>query len=122
LEEEQTPNELEEDLSVSTPDELSKPKLKKKPKKASLVINVYSWATPLVGLIMLIAGLLLGYIGRPLLEREPEATPIAAVPTQATVGNSASSEELMTFLTSQARHFKGNPDAPVTLIEFSDFQ
>lgn len=30
--------------------------------------------------------------------------------------------DVMEFLLSDARHFDGNPDAPVTMIEFSDFK
>lgn len=44
--------------------------------------------------------------------------PESIAPSQAGSGN----EELMAYLVSRTRHFKGNPDAPVTLIEFGDFQ
>lgn len=69
---------------------------------------------------MLIIGLLSGYYGRPLVSgsEEQAVVPQSIAPSQADVGN----EELMTYLVSQTRHFKGNPDAPVTLIEFGDFQ
>jgi len=99
----------------------------------ALVINVQSWATPIVGLLMLVIGLLGGYFGRPLLAGT--ATPAGSValttpaPAATSPANEASSTasaadraSLMEFLVSQTRHFKGNPDAPVTLIEFSDFQ
>jgi hypothetical protein len=34
----------------------------------------------------------------------------------------ANLQELMAYLLPQVRHFKGDPAAPVTIIEFSDFQ
>jgi protein-disulfide isomerase len=69
---------------------------------------------------MLLIGLLAGYYGRPLIGKpDQQATvPQSIAPSQAGAGN----EELMTYLVSQTRHFTGNPDAPVTLIEFGDFQ
>jgi protein-disulfide isomerase len=41
-----------------------------------------------------------------------EETPTSASPTP----------DVMAFLLSDARHFEGSPDAPVTMIEFSDFK
>ena len=101
--------------------------------RPAVVINVQSWATPIVGLLMLVVGLLGGYFGRPLLS-EPAApagsaaltspAPVATAPANET-GSTASAADrasLMEFLVSQTRHFRGDPEAPVTLIEFSDFQ
>jgi protein-disulfide isomerase len=89
-------------------------------KQPAITINIQSWATPVVGVVMLMIGLLAGYYGRPLIGgiKEQAAVPQSIAPSQAGAGN----EELMAYLVSQTRHFTGNPDAPVTLIEFGDFQ
>lgn len=55
---------------------------------------------------------------------EPPAEEPAAEAESGTEGESdgeMSTEEAMAMLEGQARHFKGDPDAPVTIIEFSDF-
>lgn len=103
--------------------------------KPSLVINVQSWATPIVGLVMLVVGLLAGYFGRPLIAQQLQgeisiaATPTSASPTSASTPQTgaatqqpASLKEVMDILIPQVKHFKGDPNAPVTFIEFSDFQ
>jgi len=96
---------------------------KKRPSKA-LVINVYSWATPVVGVLMLVIGLLAGYFGRPLVK--PEAPQVAASidtqPAAADPADDARRKELMTYLVGKLRHFQGDENAPVTMIEFGDFQ
>lgn len=94
--------------------------------RPAFTINFYSWATPVVGLVMLLIGLAGGYFGRPYLTGEAKTeqptaqatAPAVVAPEQAP----QSAEEMMDFLISQMRHFKGNPDAKITLIEFSDFQ
>lgn len=92
-------------------------------KRPAPTLNIRSWTTPIVGIGMLILGLLGGYYGRPLLgdigkQAAVPQTNAPARPQNAGAGN----EELMAYLVSQARHFTGDPDAPVTLIEFGDFQ
>lgn len=95
-----------------------------RPKKSpSITINIQSWATPIIGVIMLIVGLFSGYYGgqsRRVSEQtgdEPQVN-APAPPENIAAGNA----EMMDLLVSQARHFKGDPYAPVTLVEFGDFQ
>ena len=85
-----------------------------------------AWLTPVLAAAMLVAGLFLGYFGRPivqpLLEGTTEPTERAQLP--AVNPNPASGEPtptLMEFLITNTQHFKGDPDAPVTMIEFSDY-
>ncbi len=69
-------------------------------------------------------GLLGGYFGRPLLLPQPSPG-VASSPAEAAASSQdqpANPDELMAFVVGQTRHFKGDPNAPVTLIEFSDFQ
>ena len=79
--------------------------------------------TALVGLVMLVAGALLGYVGRG--EFGPEAQAAKATEqAQAVlaVTQAAANANLMEYLSQNTRHFKGDPSAAVTIIEFSDFQ
>jgi protein-disulfide isomerase len=79
--------------------------------------------TILVGMAMLLAGVLLGYFGRGQFGPEAQAANSTAT-AQAGVSatQAAANAEVMKFLTEKTRHFKGDPNAPVTIIEFSDFQ
>ncbi len=98
--------------------------------KPPLVINIYSWATPIVGVVLLIVGLLGGYFLRPLVTPAGEQTSAGAETGQMSVQTEAprptidpeTRRQLMEYLVPQVRHFKGRADAPVTIIEFSDFQ
>lgn len=101
-------------------EEINEPEEIQLQRSPAITINIQSWATPLVGVVMLIVGLLGGYYGRPVVSgtKEPVTVSQSIAPTQAGDGN----EELMAYLVSQTRHFRGDPDAPVTLIEFGDFQ
>lgn len=106
---------------------MNNPQEKNPSQEPALVINIRSWVTPIAALVMLVIGLLGGYLGRPLLAslaNTPtpvvKATPVSAAPS----GNESapSAEEMMQNLVAQTRHFRGEANAPVTIIEFGDFQ
>ena len=100
---------------------------------AAFTLVIQSWATPMIGIVMLIIGLFGGYYLRPVLTSTP--TPVAAVeevstsdtgiaPTAVPISDAeraAQQAELMTAVVERTRHFRGDPDAPITIIEFSDF-
>lgn len=76
---------------------------------------------------MLVVGLLLGYFGRPLIS--PTAGTASSAADSAAAASPtpdatavADRRALSEALVSRTRHFKGDPLAPVTLIEFADFQ
>jgi protein-disulfide isomerase len=83
-------------------------------------------ATLFVGVLMLCIGMLAGYFGRPLVTPQPlEAAPVAsteAPPASNSPSGQPSAATLMDAVVAQTRHFKGSPDAPVTIVEFGDFQ
>jgi hypothetical protein len=108
--------------------------------KSALTVIIQSWWTPALAVIMLVVGLLAGYFGRPLIQKDTAAEEVAAattpvattapgvqitVPTATinpTLASITSQEQLMTYLVSNTTHFKGDPTAKVTIIEFSDYQ
>jgi protein-disulfide isomerase len=115
----------EETMEAEPPADLPEP-AKDEPRPA-LVINIHSWATPILGIVMLVVGLAAGYFGRPYLPSLKPAGTQAASQEQTSGQVSqeqspASTPTLMEYLVGQTRHFQGDQNAPVTLIEFSDFQ
>ena len=91
------------------------------------------WTNSLAMLIVgLVIGVLIGYGVRPLatprsLLGSPAASAQDADPPPASldptpVNPAAILPGSLEELTARVRHFKGNPDAPVTVIEFGDFQ
>jgi hypothetical protein len=85
-------------------------------------------ATLLAGLLV---GILVGYAGRPLVAPRPLSPTTVTAPSGAnppTTSNAnppasnQSSAALMDSMVAQTRHFEGDPNAPVTIIEFGDFQ
>jgi len=94
-------------------------------RKPALVVNVYSWATPVAAVVMLVVGLLLGYFGRPLLPAKASANSNAqATPVSqpGPAGPATPTTDIMAYLVGQTNHFRGNESAAVTFIEFSDYQ
>lgn len=99
----------------------------------ALTVVIQTWATPIVGIIMLVIGLLGGYYGRQILtpiiaveavkgvESTNNNDPLLAIPTPEE-DLIARQQEFMALVVENTRHFRGEPDAPVTIIEFSDFQ
>ncbi len=111
--------------------------------KPALTVVIQSWWTPAFSVIMLVIGLVAGYFCRPLLTGGASKTPVAAVATTVPVANEPnaageslvptaevdptlaainSQEQLMAYLISHTTHFQGDPNAKVTIIEFSDYQ
>lgn len=109
---------LEESLETEDDDELDE-ELDNSPQRA--------WLTPVLAVVMLVVGLFLGYTGRPivqpLLAGKAAATQEAELPSvNPTLAPGQPTPTLMEFLVSNTQHFKGDADAPITMIEFSDYQ
>lgn len=96
--------------------------------RAAIVIGpliIASAATPIIALVMMLLGIAVGYTGRPFVAARfatptPTAAPAAAA--RDTASEAQSRAALMQSLVAQTRHFKGNADAPVTILVFADFQ
>ncbi len=92
------------------------------------------YTTWIIAIAMLAVGLVAGYIGRGTFGPEASAaratmtagaaaTQTMAVAELAAVETRAvANAEVMQVIISKTRHFKGQVDAPITLIEFSDFK
>jgi hypothetical protein len=80
-------------------------------------VRVGPLATLIAGLAL---GLLIGYVGRPLVEPIPMVRPIALATGVA--GPATATPVDMATVIAQTRHFTGDVNAPVTIIEFGDFQ
>ena len=108
----------------------------KKDTAPMMTIHIHSWTVPIVALVALLIGLAGGYFFRYTTENggknqeAPAAVvataepidPQAALPETPPADMEARRQALMDALIAQTKHFKGSPDAPVTILEFSDFQ
>ncbi len=111
-----------------------------KGEKPALTVIIQSWWTPALVVVALVVGLLAGYFGHPLLAKDSQPTqpvvvvntPVPSDPTgqlssptatvNPTIAAIDSTEKLMAYLVQNTTHFKGDPNATVTIIEFSDYQ
>lgn len=96
-----------------------------KDERPALTIVIQSWATPIAALVMLIFGLVGGFFLRPVVL--PERVMVTEIvnpvqPTSAAVATNPNSGEIMLVVMQQTKHFIGNENAPVTIVEFSDYQ
>lgn len=92
-------------------------------KQPALTIVFESWSIPIIGLAMFLVGMFAGYNLQQ--DNNTGNVPLSAVtqaPPQPSERLSGSNQEVMDYVLAQTRHFQGDPDAPVTLIEFGDFQ
>jgi hypothetical protein len=102
------------------------------PQPRSVTVRLDSLITLFFGLML---GIVIGFMGRPLVTSQPQTAPVAPAtgPTSAsqpagqskaaqTSAKSAGTQARLDNVVAQTRHFKGDPNAPVTVIEFGDFQ
>lgn len=76
--------------------------------------------TIVVGVLIFLIGGLTGFVSRPFVMPPPiPPTPTLSAAQQQ---QQTSMQEILTKLISKTRHFQGNANAPVTLLEFADFQ
>ena len=92
-------------------------------KESGPKIRLSNWLLVVVGLVMLLFGMVLGYFGQPLVG--PEAKSAKSTGTAQAIAlqtQTAANQQVMEYLSGKLQHFQGDPNAPVTIIEFSDFQ
>ncbi|NJP04667.1 MAG: DsbA family protein [Chloroflexaceae bacterium] len=80
--------------------------------------------TIIVGAVMFVIGVMIGYLGGSSTTVQTAQGPTATTTTTetASTNNVPTQNQLMDIVVESTRHFKGDPDAPVTIVEFSDFQ
>lgn len=118
-----------DNINKSNPEETSKPEEISKPPESSgserITIKKSTYKTLIIGitLSLIVVAFFSGYtLGsqtvQPLVIQEnPQAKPSTPQPTQA-----PPTEEKRVFISLSDDPVKGNPNAPVTMVEFSDFQ
>lgn len=98
-----------EEQDETVPEETEVIELEEKPRKPARTINLYTWVAIVAGVLILAIGYLAGFTTQPLVARA-FATP---TPKKAS---------LRDVVIAQTRHFIGDKNAPVVIVEFGDFQ
>jgi protein-disulfide isomerase len=114
---------VEPDLSDPAADDMESVE-ESQGKSPALTIVIQSWATPIAALLMLIVGLVGGFFLYPVVlpERQLITEVVNVGQPAATAVTNPDAGEVMQVVSQQTKHFIGDEDAPVTIIEFSDFQ
>ncbi len=71
---------------------------------------------------MLVLGLFVGYIVTPLISHNAAAPTNVAKATTGPQSTQSTTASLKDAVIAQTRHFTGTANAPVTIVEFGDFQ
>ncbi len=95
--------------------------------RPTISIVIHSWDTALACFATLVIGLVMGFIARPLVTvSTPTPAPAAArvLEDQNAFETKANADPkgIMTTALKQVKHFMGSENAPVTMLEFADFQ
>lgn len=76
------------------------------------------WILFIVGILV---GGLAGFFLYPVVVPQSDAAPLAAVADSGQINKPDAQQTIMTAVADGSRHFQGDPKAPITLIEFADF-
>lgn len=115
---------IEDDVQLSEPIAASAPVVEPAPEPPAAPKRSLPnpWALLVIGLVV---GGLAGYSLRPLIappaQPVAEAAPLANVEPSAEINEGQPHQQVMMTVIANARHFYGDPNAPVTLVEFGDF-
>lgn len=102
-------------------------------REAKRVSRPAGWHIPVLLAVGLLAGIAIGLFAGPYLARRLSSgdssspAPTAVSPTASPAPTAGASEDtaranLMSFVVGATRHFRGTADAPITVVEFGDFQ
>ncbi len=97
----------------------------KSAERPAISIVIHSWDTVLACVVTLVIGLVVGFLARPMVAVGTPASAAAqpAEPPDPFVTKANSDPKgVMKVALNQVKHFRGRADAPVTMLEFSDFQ
>jgi protein-disulfide isomerase len=114
--------QIEPPVEQPTPPPVDPPTVEE-PKKESGGFLSSSWYFLVIGLLI---GGLAGFYLRPMVASEsaaaqPETAPLAAAESSAEMNQGEPHQQIMMSVIANARHFYGDPNAPVTVVEFADF-
>lgn len=76
------------------------------------------WILFIIGILV---GGLAGFFLYPVVIPESEAAPLANVADSGQINKPDAQQTIMTAVADGSRHFQGDPNAPITLVEFADF-